>query len=135
MASGCNCYLPSTFEVCISLLLRYAPWPFIAVNIWFRIGLYTIPITTSFSMLRAIEMHVRWKPCTKFVVPSIGSMIQVGSLVSTGVVFCSELDSSAMNLKMFIHHKLCFFSCSVCVAFLITFKFQIKVHRFTYVTH
>jgi hypothetical protein len=53
-------------------------------------------------MLRATEMHVMLKPCTKFVVPSMGSMIQVGALVSSGVVFCSELVSSAMNLKISI---------------------------------
>ena len=45
----------------------------------------------------AIEMQLWGKPCTKFMVPSIGSIIQVGASVNVHVL-PEETDSSPINL-------------------------------------
>lgn len=46
----------------------------------------------------AIEIHTFGLPCTKFIVPSIGSIIHVGADVNS-ILAPPAVDSSPMNLK------------------------------------
>lgn len=58
-----------------------------------------IPITSSLSTANASDIHENGNVCTKFVVPSIGSMNHVGALVNSGTDLFSEESSSPINLS------------------------------------
>lgn len=89
--------LPFSPDTWIGAPLRKAPWPLRAVKSCSKIGLYTIPISATLSISSATEMHVCGKPWTKFIVPSMGSIIHVGASVNS--IFCPEaVLSSPMNL-------------------------------------
>lgn len=64
-----------------------------------------MPKTCSFLMVSPKEMHVRGKLRTKLAVPSIGSMIHVGSSVSWDMWFLAEDSSSPINLRFFFNLK------------------------------
>src|SRR5258708_218038 len=42
------------------------------------------PITSSFLYKKPMEMHAKGKPCTKFVVPSVGALRSTGRISETG---------------------------------------------------
>ena len=52
---------------------------------------------TFLSIARPIQTHTKGNLCTKFVVPSSGSMIHVGASVRLSTEPCSAEDSSPMN--------------------------------------
>lgn len=89
-------------EVFISFPLRKAPQCLLAEKNCLIRGLYIIPISTFLFTNSAKEMHVCGKRCTKLVVPSIGSIIHVGSLVSCGRQPSVAAVSSPINLKDWI---------------------------------
>lgn len=91
--------LPFTSDVFIGFPLRKAPRCLLAEKNCLIRGLYIIPISTFLFTSNATEMHVCGKRCTKFVVPSIGSIIHVGSLVSCGRRSSFATVSSPINLK------------------------------------
>lgn len=68
-----------------------------AENNKFITGTEMIPNTTSLLMAKPMEMHTFGYPWTKFKVPSTGSIIQVGSSVSTAFT-PDDVVSSPMNL-------------------------------------
>ena len=68
---------PSSFcgPTSINLPFKNEPPPFVAVNTSFRCGSLITPTTTSPLYATAIDGIFNGIPCTKFVVPSIGSTI------------------------------------------------------------
>lgn len=82
--------------------LRKAPQCLLAEKNCLIRGLYIIPISTFLFTANAKEMHVCGKRCTKLVVPSIGSIIHVGSSVSSGRQPSFAAVSSPINLKDWI---------------------------------
>lgn len=91
--------LPLTSDVFIGFPLRKAPQCLLAKKNCLMRGLYIIPISAFLFTSRAKEMHVCGKRWTKLVVPSIGSIIHVGSSVSCGNRPSFATVSSAINLK------------------------------------
>lgn len=95
--------LPFSSDTWIGAPLRKAPWPLRAVKSCSKIGLYTIPISATWLISSATEMHVCGKPWTKFIVPSMGSITHVGASVNS--TFCPEaVLSSPINLPW---HTIC----------------------------
>lgn len=94
-------FISVTVLAWIRMLLRKAPQPFCAVYITFKHGLYKIAIFISLSTASAIEMQTKSNLRTKFIVPSIGSIIQVGVMVRTCFASVTEALSSAINLKIY----------------------------------
>lgn len=72
-------------------------------------GLYIIPKTGSLFIVRPTDMQVIGNCRTKFAVPSIGSIIHVGSLVSVGIILFADDSSSPINLKL-LHYNYVTFS-------------------------
>lgn len=93
---GVKNWLPWTLDTWIGFPFKNAPRPFLAVNSCSRMGLYTIPRTTCFLTAKPMTTHVCGNPWTKLVVPSMGSMIHVGTSVNSGSSL--PVDSSAINL-------------------------------------
>lgn len=91
--------LPLTSDVLIGFPLRKAPQCLLAEKNCLMRGLYIIPNSTFLFTTNAKEMHVCGNRCTKFVVPSIGSIIHVGSSVSSGRQPSFAAVSSPINLK------------------------------------
>lgn len=92
-------------EVFIGFPLRKAPQCLLAEKNCLIRGLYIIPISTFLFTNSAKEMHVCGKRCTKLVVPSMGSIIHVGSLVSCGRRPSFAAVSSPINLKIEYHYS------------------------------
>lgn len=88
---------------------RYAPFPTLAVYDNFSTGLQIIPITGFFSISSPMEIAMRGRECTKFIVPSTGSIIHVGSSPNTHFSPL-ETDSSPINLCKKPHVKLVYIS-------------------------
>lgn len=86
-------------EVFIGFPLRKAPQCLLAEKNCLIRGLYIIPISAFLFTNNAKEMHVCGKRCTKLAVPSIGSIIHVGSLVNCGKQPSFAAVSSPINLK------------------------------------
>lgn len=61
-------------------------------------GLCMIPKTGSLFIVSPTDIQVIGICLTKFAVPSIGSIIHVGSSVSVGIVLFAEDSSSPINL-------------------------------------
>lgn len=91
--------LPLTSDVFIGFPLRKAPQCLLAEKNCLMRGLYIIPISAFLFTSSAKEIHMCGKRWTKLVVPSIGSIIHVGSSVSCGKRPSFAVVSSAMNLK------------------------------------
>ena len=76
-----------------------APWPLIAVYILSITGAKTMPMTIRLLTTKATEIETIGCEWTKFMVPSIGSMIQVGSLPKSLMTpSAAAVVSSPMNL-------------------------------------
>ena len=75
--------------------LKKDPFPFIPVYISFKTGLYTIPKTGSFLTNNPTHIHTNGNPWTKLVVPSTGSITQVG--LSVKFTFFDSLEQTVSS--------------------------------------